>query len=111
MSASTMWTRPDNMPEEGIVLVDEALERLQKKDPELAQMVMSKFFVGLTNSEIAQMAISRPRIGRLRSSQPSGMVFRDVDEWLHQHRVNFADHSRRKSLVIILPTWRNWQTR
>jgi RNA polymerase sigma factor (TIGR02999 family) len=45
----------DEMPEERIVLVDEALEQLQKKDAELAQVVMLKFFVGLTNSEIGEM--------------------------------------------------------
>jgi RNA polymerase sigma factor (TIGR02999 family) len=45
----------EQMPEERIVLVDEALERLQNKDAELAQVVMLKFFVGLTNSEIAEM--------------------------------------------------------
>jgi RNA polymerase sigma factor (TIGR02999 family) len=45
----------DEMPEERIVLIDEALERLQKKDTELAQVVMLKFFVGLTNAQVGEM--------------------------------------------------------
>ena len=36
-------------------MIDEALERLQKKDQELAQVVMLKFFAGLTNAEVAEM--------------------------------------------------------
>ena len=45
----------DEMPEERILLIDEALERLQKKDADLAQVVMLKFFVGLTNAQVAEM--------------------------------------------------------
>jgi RNA polymerase sigma factor (TIGR02999 family) len=45
----------DKMPEERIVMVDEALEKLQKIDQELAQVVMLKFFAGLTNAEVAEM--------------------------------------------------------
>lgn len=45
----------DKMPEERIVMIDEALERLQKKDADLAQVVMLKFFAGQTNAEVAGM--------------------------------------------------------
>jgi RNA polymerase sigma factor (TIGR02999 family) len=45
----------DDKPEERILLIDEALERLQQKDAELAQLVMLKFFAGLTNAEVADM--------------------------------------------------------
>jgi RNA polymerase sigma factor (TIGR02999 family) len=45
----------DEQPEERVLLIDEALERLQKKDPELARMAMLKFFAGLTNAEVADM--------------------------------------------------------
>ncbi len=45
----------DEQPEERVLLIDEALERLEKKDAELAQMVMLKFFGGLTNAEVADM--------------------------------------------------------
>lgn len=45
----------DEPPEERVLLIDEALERLQKKHAELAQVVMLKFFAGLTNAEVAEM--------------------------------------------------------
>jgi DNA-directed RNA polymerase specialized sigma24 family protein len=42
------------LPDERVLLIDEALERLQKKDAELAQIVILKFFGGLTNVEVAE---------------------------------------------------------
>lgn len=42
-------------PDERVLLIDEALERLQKSDSELAQVVMLKFFGGLTNAEVAEI--------------------------------------------------------
>jgi RNA polymerase sigma factor (TIGR02999 family) len=40
-------------PDERLLLVHEALERLEKEDPEKAQLVLLKFFGGLTNQEVA----------------------------------------------------------
>ena len=37
-----------------ILLINEALEKLQAQDPEKARIVMLKFFGGLTNGEVAQ---------------------------------------------------------
>ncbi len=42
-------------PDDRVLLIDEALERLEKKDPEIARIVVLKFFGGLTNEEIAEM--------------------------------------------------------
>lgn len=42
-------------PDERFLMIDEALERLQKKDAELAQVVTLKFFGGLTNAEVAEI--------------------------------------------------------
>ena len=42
-------------PDERVLLIDEALERLQTRDAELARVVMLKFFGGLTNVEVAEM--------------------------------------------------------
>ena len=44
-----------SQPDERILLIDEALERLQDKDPELARIVVLKFFGGLTNVEVAEI--------------------------------------------------------
>jgi len=44
----------DTTPDDKILLIDEALERLKSEDPDKAKIVMLKFFGGLTNQEIAQ---------------------------------------------------------
>lgn len=41
-------------PEEKILLIDEALQELQDRDPEKARVVLLKFFGGHTNQEVAQ---------------------------------------------------------
>jgi RNA polymerase sigma factor (TIGR02999 family) len=40
------------LPDDKILLMDEALERLKAEDPAAAQVVVLKFFGGLTNEEI-----------------------------------------------------------
>lgn len=40
-------------PDEKLVLIDDAIERLRAEDPEKAQVVVLKFFEGLTNKEVA----------------------------------------------------------
>ncbi len=42
-------------PDDRILLIDEQLEHLEQEDPESAQIIMLKFFAGLTNGEIARM--------------------------------------------------------
>jgi len=41
-------------PDEKILLVDEALKRLEAEDPKIARIVMLKFFGGMTNQEAAK---------------------------------------------------------
>ena len=41
-------------PDDKMLLIDEALERLQADDPEKAQVVILKFFGGRTNKEVAE---------------------------------------------------------
>ncbi len=40
-------------PDEKVLLINEALERLRTQDPEKALVVVLKFFVGMTNQEVA----------------------------------------------------------
>jgi len=40
-------------PDDKIILIDEALERLELEDPARAKIVVMKFFGGLTNHEVA----------------------------------------------------------
>jgi RNA polymerase sigma factor (TIGR02999 family) len=42
-------------PDDKVLLIDEALEKLRAEDAEKARMVTLKFFGGLTNQEIAQL--------------------------------------------------------
>lgn len=42
----------DHLPDERILLIDEALKRLEEKDAELGRVVTLKFFGGLTNAEV-----------------------------------------------------------
>ena len=43
----------ETTPEEKVLLIDEALIKLKAEDPERAQVVLLKFFGGLTNREVA----------------------------------------------------------
>lgn len=43
------------MPDERVLLINDALDRLRREDPELAQVVVLKFFGGLTNVEVAEV--------------------------------------------------------
>ncbi len=43
------------MPDDKVLLVDEALAQLQAEDPEKARIVSLKFFAGLTNEQIAEL--------------------------------------------------------
>jgi RNA polymerase sigma factor (TIGR02999 family) len=52
-------------PEDRILLIDEALERLQALDPEKARVVVLKFFGGHTNQEVAaSMGVNERTIER-----------------------------------------------
>ena len=41
-------------PDQKVLLIDEALERLQTEDPQKARIVVLKFFGGLTDREVAE---------------------------------------------------------
>jgi RNA polymerase sigma factor (TIGR02999 family) len=43
----------ETTPDDKVLLIDEALERLQAEDPEKTRVVVLKFFGGLTNQEVA----------------------------------------------------------
>jgi RNA polymerase sigma factor (TIGR02999 family) len=43
------------IPDDKVLLVDEALEQLKVEDPEKAKIVMLKFFAGLTNEQVAEL--------------------------------------------------------
>ena len=43
----------ESTPDDRILMIDEALERLQSEDPQAAKLVVMKFFGGMTNQEAA----------------------------------------------------------
>jgi RNA polymerase sigma factor (TIGR02999 family) len=52
-------------PDDNILLINEALQRLEQEDPEQARVVVLKFFGGLTNLEVAQsMGIGERTVDR-----------------------------------------------
>jgi RNA polymerase sigma factor (TIGR02999 family) len=46
-------TLADGSPDDQILMIDEALDRLEAEDPQKARVVVMKFFGGLTNQEVA----------------------------------------------------------
>jgi RNA polymerase sigma factor (TIGR02999 family) len=44
----------ETTPDERVLLINEALDQLERKDPEQARVVVLKFFGGLTNLEVAE---------------------------------------------------------
>jgi RNA polymerase sigma factor (TIGR02999 family) len=44
----------ETTPDDNVLLINDALERLEKEDPEQARVVVLKFFGGLTNLEVAE---------------------------------------------------------
>jgi RNA polymerase sigma factor (TIGR02999 family) len=44
----------ETTPDDNVLLINEALEKLEKEDPEQARIVVLKFFGGLTNLEVAE---------------------------------------------------------
>ncbi len=52
---------PAAMPDDQVLLVNEALEQLEKDDPEEARVVVLKFFGGLTNQETASVLATSKR--------------------------------------------------
>lgn len=54
-----------NPPEDHLLLIDECLKQLELEDPQSADVVMLKFFSGLTNKDVAQtLGISEATVER-----------------------------------------------
>ena len=52
-------------PDDNVLIINEAVERLEEEDPEQARVVILKFFGGLTNREVAEsLGISERSVDR-----------------------------------------------
>ena len=72
-------TEPDELPIEApcedILALNDALERLEKEDPDKARLVLLRFFAGLSMQEIAdELQVSKTKVER---------DWRYVRAWLH----------------------------
>src|SRR5512134_2709528 len=67
-------------PDDKVLLVDEALERLKAEDPELERMVVLKFFGGLNNEEIAEALGLAPRSFDRQWAYARAWLFRYISE-------------------------------
>ncbi len=70
------------LPDEKILLMDEALERLRAEDPETAQVVILKFFGGLTNEEIVQCLGSSDRTVRRQWNYAKAWLYNCITKHL-----------------------------
>jgi RNA polymerase sigma factor (TIGR02999 family) len=68
----------DALPDEKILLVDEALERLEREDPETAQIVKLRFFGGLNNDEIAKITGINGRTVRRQWDYAKAWLFKRI---------------------------------
>lgn len=53
--------KPDDCSDEQIILLHQALEQMQQTEPDSAKVISLRFFVGLTNREIAEATDSSER--------------------------------------------------
>jgi len=67
-------------PDDKVLLVDEALARLKAEDPELARLVVLKFFGGLSNEEIAETLGLAPRSLDRQWAYARAWLFRHISE-------------------------------
>ena len=67
-------------PDEKVLMIDEALERLEAEDPEKAKIVVMKFFGGLTNQEVAETLGITERTVERRWAFAKAWLFRSMQE-------------------------------
>ena len=70
------------LPDDKVLLVDEALERLKAEDPEKARIVVLKFFGGLTNEEVAEILGVNERTVRRQWNFARAWLFDCISEQL-----------------------------
>ncbi len=63
-----------------MLLINEALERLEKEDPEKARIVVMKFFGGLTNLEVAESLGTSERTVDRQWACAKARMFRWIQE-------------------------------
>jgi RNA polymerase sigma factor (TIGR02999 family) len=70
----------DTTPDEKVLLINEALEKLEKHDPQKARVVVLKFFGGLTNQEVAANLALTERTVERHWAYAKAWLFRAIRE-------------------------------
>lgn len=65
-------------PDEKVLLINDALERLQAQDPEKARVVVMKFFGGRTNQEVAECLAVTERTVERHWAYAKAWLFQDI---------------------------------
>ena len=70
----------EKTPDDRVLLIDEALERLKAENPEAAQLVSMKFFAGMTNQEVAETLGITERTVERRWAFAKAWLLRTIQE-------------------------------
>ena len=68
------------LPDDKVLMVDEALERFKTEDPEKARVVVLKFFGGLTDREVAEITGVTERTIRRQWTFAKAWLFQNIME-------------------------------
>jgi RNA polymerase sigma factor (TIGR02999 family) len=68
----------ETLPDDAILLVDEALERLKTANPEMARVVVLKFYGGLTNEEIVEITGTSVRTVKRQWNYAKAWLFNNI---------------------------------
>ena len=68
------------LPNASLLLMNDALERLKVADPEVAQIVMLKFFAGLSNEQIVEITGSSDRTVRRQWAYAKAWLLNDIEK-------------------------------
>ena len=69
-------------PDDRVLLIDEALRRLEERDPKLARILTLKFFGGLTNDEVAEIIGVNERTIRRQWTFAKAWLLENIEEEL-----------------------------
>ena len=86
---------PAPSPDEKILLIDEALQKLEKENPEKARIVVLKFFGGLTDFEAAEQLGVTERTVERHWAYAKAWLMREIQEQMSGSAARLTNTSKR----------------